>query len=169
MRDHNASPLFARQASDLWVRVVYRGREDGWVLTANKRGQTLVPSQDPASAAEDFETQEAAFAKAAAAAAESGNQEASRDDRPLTGAKASALDAGGEERPLAGGGDGGGGKEVMVPLSQSAPGYDEGLTATVGSDALTADDGRPGAEEEAKAGGVTAGGDGPVKYMTALG
>lgn len=138
------------------------------MLTANKRGQTLVPSQDAAAAAEEFETQEAAFAKAAAAAAESGNQEASLDNRPLTGAKASALDAGGEERPLAGGG-GGGGKEVMVPLSQSAPGYDERLTATVGSDALTADDGRPGAEVEAKEGGVTAGGDGPVKYMTALG
>ncbi|CAN0573697.1 unnamed protein product, partial [Ectocarpus sp. 12 AP-2014] len=26
------------ETSELWVRVCYRGREDGWVLTANKRG-----------------------------------------------------------------------------------------------------------------------------------
>ncbi|CAM9784392.1 unnamed protein product, partial [Laminaria digitata] len=34
------------EKSGLWVRMCYRGREDGWVLTANKRGPTLVPVED---------------------------------------------------------------------------------------------------------------------------
>lgn len=151
------------------------------MLTANKRGPTLVPCQDPASAAEEFETQEAAFAKAAAAA-ESGELEACRDDRPLTGGKpAAALDAGGQGRPLASGATGAGtgekgGVVVVVPPSQSAPGSDEGLTVAVGNGGGDGDrgyspgDGKPGAESEAmQDGGVTVGVGGPVKYMTALG
>ncbi|CAM9746584.1 unnamed protein product, partial [Ectocarpus sp. 13 AM-2016] len=41
------------ERSGLWARVSYRGREDGWMLTANKRGPILVPSEDQASAARE--------------------------------------------------------------------------------------------------------------------
>lgn len=34
----------------LWARVGYRGKEDGWVLTANKRGPMLTAADDQAAA-----------------------------------------------------------------------------------------------------------------------
>ncbi|CAM9940035.1 unnamed protein product, partial [Scytosiphon promiscuus] len=56
------------ETSDLWVRVSYRGREDGWALTANKRGPVLLPAEGgPAAASRAFDAQEAAFAAAATA------------------------------------------------------------------------------------------------------
>ncbi|CAN0326445.1 unnamed protein product, partial [Ectocarpus fasciculatus] len=51
------------ETSDMWVRVSYRGREDGWVLTANKRGPILLPAEGgPAAASREFDAQEASFA-----------------------------------------------------------------------------------------------------------
>ena len=43
------------------MRVAYRGREDGWILSANNRGPTLVPLEDLASAAAGFDAQEVSF------------------------------------------------------------------------------------------------------------
>lgn len=81
------------------MRVSYRGREDGWVLTANKRGATFVPHDNPAAAAKEFQAQKEAFAaeaaQATAAAAAVGGGD---DDRPLTGAKSSV---GGEQEDRA--------------------------------------------------------------------
>lgn len=57
------------KTSELWVRVQYRGISNGWVLTANKRGPILLPAEgSPATAAKEFQNQEAAAAAAAAAA-----------------------------------------------------------------------------------------------------
>ena len=161
----------------------YRGREDGWVLTENKRGPTLVPSEDQAAAAGDFEAQEAAFAAAAAAADGALPEDAA--DRPLTGAKPppaaapapeAAVDAG-EDRPLSGGG--GDGKGSWVPPSEFPPGHEERATsasASAGGGSGGGDgDVEPGAGDERalpaaeeKEGPV--GGDaGPVRYMTAMG
>ena len=109
------------QTSASWVRVSCHGREDGWVLTANKRGPTLVPAEDAVLAAEEFDAQEAAFAAAAAAP-----PSADGTDRPLTGAKpppapSDAVVA--EDRPLSGG-SGGGGKGAWVPPSEFPPGHE---------------------------------------------
>ena len=83
------------------------------MLTANKRGPTLVPVADSDRAAEDFDAQEAAFAASAAA----GPVSADGADRPLTGAKPppAASDAAvAQERPLSGVGGGGiGGNRSM--------------------------------------------------------
>lgn len=38
------------QMSGLWARVSYRGKNDGWVLTANKRGAMLTAEEDEAAA-----------------------------------------------------------------------------------------------------------------------
>lgn len=38
------------QMNGLWARVAYRGKSDGWVLTANKRGAMLTPEEDEAAA-----------------------------------------------------------------------------------------------------------------------
>ncbi|CAM9363606.1 unnamed protein product, partial [Sphacelaria rigidula] len=72
-----------------WVRVAYHGREDGWTLTANKRGPTMSPMEgDVAAAALAFTEQKANFAEAEAAAASAAP---SGEDRPLTGAKPAGL------------------------------------------------------------------------------
>ncbi|CAM9784463.1 unnamed protein product, partial [Laminaria digitata] len=86
------------ETSASWVRVSYHGREDGWVLTANKRGPTLVHVEDANLAAEEFDAQEAAFAAAAPAP-----PPADGADRPLTGAKPPPVSSGAgvaEDRPL---------------------------------------------------------------------
>ncbi|CAN0520040.1 unnamed protein product, partial [Ectocarpus sp. 12 AP-2014] len=73
------------ETSDMWVRVSYRGRDDGWVLTANKRGPILLPAESgDAAASREFDAQEAAFAAEAAAAATAAAVP-DDDDRPLTG------------------------------------------------------------------------------------
>lgn len=96
----------------MWVRVSYRGRDDGWVLTANKRGPILLPAEGgDAAASREFDAQEAAFAAAAAAAAAAVPDD---DDRPLTGAKA----------------DGGsGGNGAWAPPSEFPPGHSEAAAA----------------------------------------
>lgn len=125
------------KTTDLWVRVSYRARDDGWVLTANKRGPTLVPAEDLAAAGAEFDAQEAAFASAAAAASASegvgDTPTVDSSDRPLTGAKPPALgvEGGEEDRPLTGGGGGGGGKGAWVPPSEFPDGQDEGPPASV--------------------------------------
>lgn len=118
----------------MWVRVSYRGREDGWVLTANKRGPILLPAKDGAAAASQaFDAQEAAFAVAAAAATSAAAHAAAPQDdsdRPLTGAKPipAALDAGGgsDDQPL---NVGGGGNGAWVPPSEFPPGHEAGAGA----------------------------------------
>ena len=101
-----------------WIRVSYHGRDDGWVLTANKRGPTAVPVEDSDQAAEEFDAQESAFAAAAAAP-----PSAEIADRPLTGAKpppaSSSAPVVAEERPLSGGGKG-----AWVPPSEFPPGHE---------------------------------------------
>lgn len=93
----------------MWVRVSYRGRDDGWVLTANKRGPMLLPAEGgPAAASREFDAQEAAFAAEAAAAAAAVPDD---DDRPLTGAKTA-------------GGSGGNG-QAWAPPSEFPPGHSE--------------------------------------------
>ena len=92
------------------MRVSYRGREDGWILSANKKGPTLDPVQDLASAAAVFDAQEASFAAAAAAASVAAEQ--AGEDRPLNagGRKDSSwvppseFPPGHEESPVEGGG-----------------------------------------------------------------
>ena len=174
-------PPRASQTSEKWVRVCYRGREDGWVLTSNKRGPTLVPSEDQAAAAGDFDAQEAAFA--AAATATGGALPEDPADRPLTGAKppppaaAPAPEAAvgaDEDRPLSGGGA----KGSWVPPSEFPPGHEEGLSSA-GGDGGGGDDGSDGvreaggAKESAGGGessvGATEGVAGSTEYMTALG
>ncbi|CAM9939967.1 unnamed protein product [Scytosiphon promiscuus] len=163
------------ETSKLWARVSYRGREDGWVLTANKRGQTFTPSEDQASAVAEFDAQEAAFA--AAAAATDGALPEDPADRPLTGAKpppaAAAAAAASEDRPLTGGGKG-----AWVPPSEFPPGHDEGVGGAGGGGS-----GGDVPEMEAKAapapddtvavagsaGGSSEDADGSAKYMAALG
>ncbi|CAM9837788.1 unnamed protein product, partial [Choristocarpus tenellus] len=108
------------ESSDLWVRVSYHGRDDGWVLTANKRGPMLFPDNDSENGRVLWEEQEALYAVAAAAAevkeAEGAEEE---QDRPIKGSSSSDVGGGGqgmpgsgmqeaEERPLYGGGEGGG-------------------------------------------------------------
>ena len=173
------------QRSDLWARVSYRGREDGWVLTANKRGPTLVPCGDQAAAAGQFDAQEAAFAAAAAATGGALLEDAA--DRPLTGAKppppaAAAASGGaggvGEDRPL----NGGGGKGSWVPPSEFPPGHEEGLASAsaggggdgVGDGGGSGDGKGLDAKEQRAVGGVVAEsstGDAPgsAQYMTSLG
>ena len=132
----------------------YHGREDGWVLTANKRGPTLVPVEDAGSAAGDFDAQEAAFA-----AVDVAPPSLDSADRPLTGAKpppvssSDGVVAAEEDRPLSGAG---GGKGAWVPPSEFPPGHERGVDApAVG----------------AGAGGGEAGEDagGEKGFMTALG
>ncbi|CAM9756604.1 unnamed protein product, partial [Laminaria digitata] len=74
------------QSSGLWVRVFYRGKSEGWVLTANKRGPILSPAEAGPAAAQEFQSQEAAAARAAAAAAAPPPDD--DENRPLTGVKA---------------------------------------------------------------------------------
>lgn len=111
------------QASGLWVRVCYRGKEDGWILTANKRGAILTPAGgNPADAARDFQDQEASYAAAAAAAAAADASPPDEDERPLTGAKheqglgSSGVEASGGT----GGGSGGGGVSAEASASPAA-------------------------------------------------
>ncbi|CAM9773105.1 unnamed protein product, partial [Laminaria digitata] len=143
-------------SSTPWVRVSYHGREGGWVLTANKRGPTLVPADDANSAAEEFDAQEAAFA-AAAAAPVSGDGA----DRPLTGAKPPPARPGAvvaEDRPLSGGA---GGKGAWVPPSEFPPGHESG--GAVGGGA-----GEAGGDGPASGGAAEEDG-GEKGFMTALG
>lgn len=93
------------------MRVWYRGRDDGWVLTANKRGPILLPVDgDNASAASAFDAQEASYAAAAAAAtAAAAAPSGDDDDRPLTGAKPGGVAAAPPAPPAAGGQDAGAG------------------------------------------------------------
>eukprot|EP00903_Cladosiphon_okamuranus_P008211 g7904.t1 len=167
------------ERSDLWARVCYRGREDGWVLTANKRGPTLVPCEDQAAAAGEFDAQEAAFVAAAAATGRALPEDAA--DRPLTGAKpppAAAPASGGaagadEDRPLGGGG---GGKGSWVPPSEFPPGHEEGL-ASSGADGGCGGDGdgraidakRQGAVADAGSESSTVDAPGSAQYMMSLG
>lgn len=130
----------------MWVRVSYRGRENGWVLTANKRGPILLPAEGDA--AEAFDAQEASYAAATA-----GKPAATTlppdddDDRPLTGAKPPAAlgCATGEDLPLTASSKG-----AWVPPSEFPPGH---------------------VEEVAGAAGETGEGRGPggSEYMTSLG
>lgn len=103
----------APQASQSWVRVLYQGRSDGWVLTTNRRGPVLVPvEEDTADAAAGFDAQEALLAKSASSAP----ADASADDRPLTGAKASPANAS-QDPVVATEGEAGAGEErFMVAL-----------------------------------------------------
>lgn len=144
----------------MWVRVSYRGREDGWVLTANKRGAILLPAEGGAAAAAlAFDAQEAAFAAAAASGADAAAPQ-DDSDRSLTGAKPkpAALDAGGsEDKPLNVGG-GHGGKGAWVPPSEFPPGHEAGAAPPA---SVTAGEGAGG-------GGSSAGG-GAAEYMTSLG
>lgn len=145
-----ASPCFAcpGKVSDLWVRVSYRGRDDGWVLTANKRGPTLERLEDLNFAAQAFAEQETKSASSAAAAASS-DQSLSREDRPLTGGKGAALAAGGEERALTGGVAG---KGAWVPPSEFPSGH-EGGAAGGGDDGAAAEQGSEGRAEGRDSGG----------------
>ena len=147
----------------MWVRVSYRCREDGWVLTANKRGPMLLPVEGgPAAAAQAFDAQEAAFAEAAANAAAVAAAPPDDGDRPLTGAKPkpAALDAGGDEdRPL---NAGGGGKGAWVPPSEFPPGHEAGGGALAPKAEAAAAGGSGG-------GGGAGGGSGGAEFMTALG
>ncbi|CAM9855796.1 unnamed protein product, partial [Discosporangium mesarthrocarpum] len=71
------------EVSGLWVRVAYHGREDGWVLTANKRGPMLVPEPRADVAESAWEDQEAQHAAIAAAALNSATKSVSAEDLPL--------------------------------------------------------------------------------------
>lgn len=103
----------SRQRNALWVRILYRGREDGWVLTSNKRGPCLSASGGDADAiARDFQAQEALLAGAASTP----DHGAPEDERPLTGVKSSRSDGPGD-RPLDVGGKG-----SWVPPSEFPPG-----------------------------------------------
>ncbi|CAM9215131.1 unnamed protein product, partial [Ectocarpus sp. 8 AP-2014] len=158
------------ETSKLWARVCYRGREDGWVLTANKRGPTLVPSEDQDSAAGEFDVQEAAFA-----ASSGGAVPEDPSDRPLTGAKPppaapTAATGNSEDRPLSGGGKG-----AWVPPSEFPPGQEDGPASSggsgdVGDDAFSV---KPSAGEGVDEGGQTDGSAGgeaiSPEYLTALG
>ncbi|CAM9984199.1 unnamed protein product, partial [Sphacelaria rigidula] len=129
-----------------WVRVAYRGREDGWTLTANKRGPTMSPTEgDVAAAALAFNEQEANFAQAEAAAA---SVAPSGTDRPLTGAKPAA--GVGDERPL------GGGKGAWAPPSEFPA--DGGSSSGAGGEL----------QDKEGGGGEGASGEGEM-FMTALG
>ncbi|CAN0204781.1 unnamed protein product, partial [Ectocarpus sp. 12 AP-2014] len=168
------------ETSKLWVRVCYRGREDGWVLTANKRGPTLVPSEDQDSAVEEFDAQEAAFA-----ASSGGTLPEDPSDRPLTGAKPksppaapTAATGGSDERALTGGGKG-----AWVPPSEFPPGQEDGPVSYGGGGGSTGgvtsgpEDERPlraaqkaeGGEGAASDGALSGGDEVPVEYMKALG
>ncbi|CAN0442198.1 unnamed protein product, partial [Ectocarpus fasciculatus] len=147
----------------------YRGREDGWVLTANKRGPTLVPSEDQDSAAGEFDAQEAAFA-----ANGGGALPEDPADRPLTGAKPppaapTAAPGDSEDRPLTGGGKG-----AWVPPSEFPPGQEGGSGSSRGS----GDSGDSFSAKSSAGDGVAAGGQAESsaggeaessEYMTALG
>lgn len=130
-----------RQVSDLWVRASYHGRDDGWVLTANKRGPTVERLQDLNFAARAFAEQEAKSASSVASAAFN-DQSPSCEDRPLTGGEGAALAAVGEDRPLTGGGTG---KGAWVPPSEFPSGHDEGEAAG-GLEAPGGGDGAPAGE-----------------------
>ncbi|CAM9795118.1 unnamed protein product, partial [Ectocarpus sp. 4 AP-2014] len=166
------------ETSKLWVRVCYRGREDGWVLTANKRGPTLVPSEDQDSAAGEFDAQEAAFASSSGGAVPE-----DPSDRPLTGAKPppaapTAATGDSEDRPLTGGGKG-----AWVPPSEFPPGQEDGPVSYGGGGGSTGgvtpgpEDERPlraaqkaeGGEGAASGEAVSGGDEAPVEYMKALG
>lgn len=159
----------------MWVRVSYRGREDGWVLTANKRGPILLPAEGgPAAAAKAFDVQEAAFAAAAAAATSADDPAAPQDDgdRPLTGAKPKpkppALDAGGvnnEELPL---NVGGGGKGAWEPPSEFPPGHESGAGAGAGAGAVPPPD-APAREGAGGGGGGGSASASAAEFMTSLG
>lgn len=147
------------------MRVSYRGREDGWVLSANKRGPTLSPTEgNDASSAAEFEAQEAAFAEAAAVAA-AATEAQNVDERPLTGAKPAALDAAGDRPPPGGGGgDGderplGGGKGAWVPPSEFPTGHEEDDTAGLAEPNMSG----------GEAGGSIGAEEGEERFMTALG
>ena len=155
----------------------YRGREDGWVLTANKRGPTLVPSEDQAAAAGEFEAQEAAFAEAAAAGG--GGMVEDAAERPLTGAKPPAAagpvgEAGvvaGEDRPLTGGG---GGKGSWEAPSEFPPGHEAGAAPSSvgggsGGDEPVTEASTKDVAEESAGGSAEGGASGSAEYMTALG
>ena len=158
------------------MRVSYRGREDGWVLTANKRGPTLVPSEDQAAAVGEFDAQEAAFAAEASSNADGALPEDAAD-RPLTGAKprpapaASVLDAAGaagEDRPL-----GGGGKGAWVPPSEFPPGHEAGLESSGERGDKVGTEHKAAAEDvvavDGSKGGSTEDVARSTEYMTSLG
>ncbi|CAM9327818.1 unnamed protein product, partial [Ectocarpus sp. 13 AM-2016] len=168
------------ETSKLWVRVCYRGRDDGWVLTANKRGPTLVPSEDQDSAVVEFDAQEAAFASSSG-----GTLPEDPSDRPLTGAKPkpppaapTAATGDSEDRPLTGGGKG-----AWVPPSEFPPGQEDGPVSYGGGGGSTGgvtpgpEDERPlraaqkaeGGEGAASGGAMSEGDEVPVEYMKALG
>ncbi|CAN0353393.1 unnamed protein product, partial [Discosporangium mesarthrocarpum] len=74
------------EVSGLWVRVAYHGREDGWVLTANKRGPMLVPEPRADVAESAWEEQEAQAhhaAESATADADSATKPVSAEDLPI--------------------------------------------------------------------------------------
>lgn len=152
------------------MRVAYRGRTDGWVLTANKRGTILLPVDgDVSAASEGFETQEAGYAAAAVAAAVDAVPPDDDADRPLTGAKTVAADTTGEDRPLNAGGSEQG---AWKPPSEYPPGHEE-PKAGVGFDGKTADksgggmqDGGFGRQAPQEASASAASGS---EYMTSLG
>lgn len=136
------------------------------MLTANKRGATLVPLEgNVADAAREFEAQEASMAAEAAAGAGGAGEGAREDDRPLTGAKGPGPPGGdnADDRPL-----NSGGKGSLVPPSEFPPGHEE-EAGQVGKDNVdgggACEDSHPTAgkvEEDAS------GSQGGV-YMTALG
>lgn len=49
-RNQQSLPARLSKMDGLWARVGYRGKEDGWVLTANKRGAMLTAADDQAAA-----------------------------------------------------------------------------------------------------------------------
>ena len=147
----------------MWVRVDYRGRQDGWILTANKRGRSLVPvdGDDLSDAARSFDAQEARYAaEVAAAATPSADDD---DDRPLTGAKPAASAVEAEDRPLD---TGGGGKGSWAPPSEFPPGHEESPVSE--GTAAVARAGVEGEVEKENASGMI-GSSGSVRYMRALG
>lgn len=135
----------------MWVRVSYRGREDGWAVTSNKRGPTLVPHENSSAAAQEFCAQEEAFA---AQDLQSLPGDCA-DDRPLTGGKPRTEDVG-EERPLTAGGKG-----SWTPPSEFPPGHEEAV-AMKGSNEIGGGAGESEARESAE-GGIQA------EFMVALG
>lgn len=154
--------LTQHKAKDKWVRVAYRGREDGWILTANKRGSILLPADPTTNPAATFNTQEQDLAAAAAAAATASPESGADDDRPLTGAKPGAA---------AGGGPAAGGVGAAGPETNAAGG--DGVPLANGN---KANGGLGGMPPPAAVGGdkVVAGGGagmagGTAEYMTSLG
>lgn len=139
------------------MRVLYRGRDDGWVLTSNKRGPTMEPVAEEGGGDDDiaraFEEQEASLAAAAAAEAD----RVTDDDRPLMGAAKGGVTSDAEERALSGAGE----RERSEADRESAVTREGEAVAKE----VVEDDVKPGASG-GKLGGES-GGD--AAYMRALG